>query len=321
MSQKTITKFFFFVISFSFILLIFSSCSHVSSSEKTNAANSNKNVSQDYAAPRVTGKIESSEISESSGIIASRCNENAFWTHNDSGNQNLIYALNIKGEHLGAWRVSGSKNKDWEGIGTFKDEKGECFLYLGDIGNNARDRGELTIYRIKEPRIAAANKAAGKNNPELTETAQAIKINYPDFRHDAETLIVHPNTGDIYVLTKRISGAAGVYRLKANYAIDKPNTLEKIADFSVPAIPNGLLTGGDITTDGKRVIICDYFNAYELKLPEKAKSFEEIWTQEIKIVQLGERPQGEAICYTSDGKSIVATSERKNSSIIEVKRK
>jgi hypothetical protein len=321
MSQKTITKFFFFVISFSLFPVIFSACSPVSSSEKANAVNSNKKSSPDYAAPRIIGKIESSEVTESSGIVASRCNENAFWTHNDSGNQNLIYALNIKGEHLGAWRVSGSKNKDWEGIGTFQNAKGECFLYLGDIGNNVRAHGELIIYRVKEPSISEANKSSGKNNPETTEAAEAIKINYPDVRHDAETLIVHPQTGDIYVLTKRISGAAGIYRLKANYATDKTNTLEKIADFSVPAIPNGLLTGGDITPDGKRVVICDYFNAYELKLPEKAKDFEEIWRQEINVIKLGERQQGEAVCYSLDGNSIFATSEKKNSPIIEVRRK
>ncbi len=151
--------------------------------------------------------------------------------------------------------------------------------------------------------------------------AEAIKITYPDMRHDAETLIIHPQTGDIYVLTKRLSGAAGVYRLKADYATDKTNTLEKIADFSVPAVPNGFLTGGDITADGKRVVICDYFNAYELKLPENAKNFDEIWRQELSVVKLGERAQGEAICYSLDGKSIIATSERKNSAIIEVKRK
>lgn len=322
MPQKTITKFSAFVISFAFVSLFFFACSEVSSSEKETAANASKKLlSTDYAAPREVGRLESGDIIESSGIVASRCNQNAFWTHNDSGNPNLIYALNIKGEHLGAWRVTEAKNKDWEDIGTFQNAKGECFLYLADIGNNARDREELIIYLVKEPGISEADKLTDKNNPANTETAEAIKITYPDMRHDAETLIVHPQTGDIYILTKRVSGAAGVYRLKANYAIDKTNTLEKVTDFSVPAVPNGLLTGGGILADGKRVVICDYFNAYELKLPDNAKNFDEIWRQELAVVKLGERPQGEAVCYSLDGKSIVATSERKNSPIIEVKRK
>jgi hypothetical protein len=260
-------------------------------------------------------------VTESSGIVASRCNENAFWTHNDSGNQNYIYAFGAKGEHLGAWRVTGAKNDDWEGIAAFVNADGECFLYLGDIGNNVRGRGEFVIYRVKEPRISPTDKASNKKNSRNTEPAEAIVITYPDFRRDAETLLVHPQTGDVYILTKRISGASGIYRLTAKHSTEKINTLEKIGDFTVPAVPNGFLTGGDVSSDGKRVVICDYFNAYEITLPEKAKNFDEIWQQKPVIIQLGERQQGEAACYSADGNSIYATSEKKNSPLIEVKRK
>jgi hypothetical protein len=328
MSHKTITKFSAFVIFFAIAGFIFSGCSRAASGERGNE-NINKNTkdkksengSKDFAAPRVVGKLESAEIGESSGVAASRCNANAFWTHNDSGNQNIIYAFNRTGEHLGAWRVAGAKNYDWEDIAAFQDAGGECFLYIGDIGNNVRGRGEFIIYRVKEPQISAADKSANNKNARPTAAAEAIKITYPEMRHDAETLLVHPNTGDIYVITKRLSGAAGVYKLAANYATDKINTLEKIADFTVPAVPNAFLTGGDISPDGKRVVICDYFNAYEIALPDSAKNFDEIWRQKPVVIQLGERQQGEAVAYGTDGNTIYATSENKNSPVIEVKRK
>jgi hypothetical protein len=320
MSQKTITKFFIFVISALLLSLNFSGCSAVSSNEKR-ISEANKKAAGGFAAPQITGKIESGEITESSGIVASRCNQDVFWTHNDSGNQNHIYALNAQGKHLGTWQVSGAKNNDWEDIGTFKTVSGECFLYLGDIGNNARGRGEFFVYRVREPRVSASDSASNKKNPLMTETAQAIKVNYPDLRRDAETLLVHPQNGDIYIITKRLSGAAGVYRLRANYATDTTNTLEKIADFTVPAVPNGFLTGGDVSPDGKRVVICDYFNAYEIALPVDAKDFDEIWKQKPIVVPLGERQQGEAVCYGLDGKSIYATSEKKNSPITKVEKK
>ena len=98
----------------------------------------------------------------------------------------------------------------------------------------------------------------------------------------------------------------------------KTNQLEKLTDLTVPAVPNGFLTGGDISPDGKHAIICDYFNAYELTLPDGAKNFDEIWKQKPLIVELGERKQGEAVGYSADGKSIFATSEGKNSPLIEV---
>ena len=89
----------------------------------------------------------------------------------------------------------------------------------------------------------------------------------------------------------------------------------------MPAVPNGYLTGGDISPDGQRVIICDYSQAYELVLAENAAGFDEIWRVKPVVVDLGERWQGEAVCYSVDGMSIFATSEGRNSPVIEVKRR
>ncbi len=321
MLQKTITKNSAFVILLPLFCLIWAACFSVSPQFEKNTAQDNSNVSNEYDKPKVLGKIESAEITESSGLAASRCQEDVFWTHNDSGDKAFIFALNSKGAKLGTYLVKGAKNNDWEDIALFKDAKGECFLYIGDIGNNLRIRGELTVYRLKEPKVSSVDKNSSKKNPQPTENAEAVKIKYPDFHHDAETLMIHPESGDIYVLTKRLSGAAGVYKLPKNYDVNKVNQLKKIADFTVPAVPNGFLTGGDIAPDGRRVVICDYFGAYQIVLPENAKNFDEIWRQTPRIIELGERAQGEAISYSSDGKSIFATSEKRNSPIIQVKRK
>ncbi len=322
MSKKTITKNYLFVISWLAFAAGFSGCFSVVPQDEKQIARSNApEDSKSYQKPQVVGKIESSEITESSGIVASRCNENVFWTHNDSGDAAFIYAINARGEKLGTWKVAGAKNKDWEDIATIKNKNGECFLYVGDIGNNERLKSEFTIYRVKEPKVAGADKTSSRKNPQTTETAEAIRFDYPDMRHDAETLLVHPQTGDIYVLSKSLSSASIVYKLPKNYGLNKTNRLEKVADFTVPAFANGFLTGGEISPDGKRVIVCDYFAAYEIVLPEKAKSFEEIWREKPLIVELGERAQGEAVCYSVDGKSIFATSEKKNSPIIEAKRR
>jgi hypothetical protein len=322
MSKKTITKKIAFVISWLILISGFTACfSAASQDAKQTAVNKSDEVSRNYQKPQIVGKIESGEITESSGIVASGCNENVFWTHNDSGDDAFIYAINAKGEKLGTWKVTGAKNNDWEDIATIKNEKGECFLYIGDTGNNEKAKSEFTIYRVKEPKVSGVDKSSSRKNPSETETAEAIKFEYPDLRQDAETLLVHPQTGDVYVLSKSMSSSSVVYKLPKNYDLTKTNRLEKVADFSVPAFPNGFLTGGEISLDGKRVIVCDYFSAYEIVLPEKAKNFDEIWREKPLIVELGERAQGEAVCYSADGKSIFATSEKKNSPVIEVKRK
>jgi hypothetical protein len=319
MLNKNISEFFGFVISLTSICLISTSCFLVSSNNKQSNTNNKQSLTR-YDSPKVIGKISSAEINESSGLVASRCQENVFWTHNDSGDNAFLYAISQKGEKLGTWKVKGAKNKDWEDIATIKNKSGECFLYIGDIGDNEKNRTDLIIYRVREPKISAENRSSGKKNPLLTENAEIINFRYPESRHDAETLLIHPETNDIYILTKRLSGSSEVYKIKGNFEITKTPIAEKIADLSVPAIPNGFLTGGEISPDGRRIVVCDYFNAYEIILPENAKNFDEIWKEKPVVIELGKREQGEAVCYSANGNSIFATSEKINSPLIEVKR-
>jgi hypothetical protein len=323
MLKRNIPKIFASVICFGAICVIFSACLSISSNNlkaNDNTAAGNAQKSADYKAPKVVGTIASDEITESSGLVNSPCQPDVLWTLNDSGNKAFVFALDKTGKKLATFQVTNAKNTDWEDMSIRREPSGECFLYVGEIGNNARARTEHIIYKVKEPNVAGATDSSRKN-PLPTEAAEAIKFEYPDARHDAETLLVHPASGDIYVLSKSLGGASAVYKLKAGFDLNKTNTLEKIADFTVPAVPNGLLTGGSIAPDGKRVVVCDYFAAYEIVLPKQAKNFDEIWKQKPQKIDLGARPQGEAIAYAADGKAIYASSEEKNSPLIMVERK
>jgi hypothetical protein len=307
MLDQIISKNSLFVIFVVFLAVFVSNCN--STVSQTNRENKRK-LSPDFESAEVIGKIRSNRISESSGLAVSKCNQDVFWTHNDSGDNNFIFALNGKGEDLGKWRVTGARNKDWEDIAGYKDEKGQCFLYIGDIGNNSRTRNQLTVYKVREPKVGKQKKDS------RTERATAITFSYPDLRNDAESLAVHPGTGAIYIITKRFSGAAGVYKIVAGSKAAK-----KIADIEVPSMPNGLLTGADIAADGKHLIVCDYFGGYEFTLPEDSKTFDDIWKQKPTMVDLGKRAQGEAVAYGPNGFAVFATSEKPNAPLIRVRRK
>jgi len=272
-----------------------------------------------FGKPEVLGKIASDDITESSGIAVSKCQPNVFWTHNDSGDGPFIYAIGAKGENLGTWKVQRAANVDWEDIAEFKDASGNCFIYIGEIGNNGGKRAEQTVYRVKEPAVSADTSKSDTKSPLETEAADAVKFTYPDGSLNAETLMVHPVTGDIYVLTKRHDAPSSVYKIKPEFG--STIVAEKIAEVKVPAVPNGLLTGGDISEDGKHVAICDYFAGYELTLPANDTSFDDIWKQAPVTIDLGDRKQGEAIGYGNDGNTLFATSEGKHPPLIEVKRK
>ena len=318
--SKTITKTGAIVILSCLFGSFLAGCAKVSPGVAENATRESLQ-SGDYSKPVVTGTISSSEINESSGIAASGCNRGVFWTHNDSGGDAFIYALNEQGEKLATYKVAGAQNIDWEDIAAFRDERGACFLFIGDIGDNALQRPEHIIYRIAEPDIAKSDRGSSRKNPMATDAAEAIRFQYPDGRWDSGTLMVNSQTGDLYVLSKRLGDASVVYKLAAGYDSKKLNQLKKIAEFAVPAFHLGLLTGGDISPDGTRVVVCDYFNAYELVLPANATGFDEIWQQQPTVVELGERKQGEAVAFGIDGRSIFATSVKTSSPLIEVKRR
>ena len=315
MSRKTIAKNFAVVIPSLLITILFSACSNVSSSSNHSAPPSH------YGQPQTIGTIKSADIIESSGLAASKCQNNVLWTHNDSGDGPFIFAVNPAGDNLGTWKVKNAENEDWEDIAEYKDASGQCFIYIGEIGDNKLKRSEQSVYRVKEPNIKADNANSDSKHPLETEPAEIARFKYPDVVQNAETLMVHPATGDIYVMTKRVNGPSGVYRLHPSFGGSDVATLEKMADLAVPAIPNGFLTGGDISPDGRRVIICDYTQGYELVLPETSTNFEDIWKQTPEVVELGKRKHGESICYSADGKAVFAGSEGRNSPIIELKRK
>jgi len=324
MPRKNITKFCAFIILVCLLSLFTANCSGVFPNDSFSSEvklDDDARKSNDYNPPKVVARIQDDAVQESSGVAASRCNEGAYWTHNDSGDEAFLYAFNLQGEKLGVWRVAGAKNDDWEDIAAFKDPAGKCFLYIGDIGDNKNERGAMTVYRVPEPQIAPGDKDSSKQNMIFTGPAEAIEIREPEVRDDAETLMVHPVTGDIYVLTKSRKRESIVYKLSMPYLKDQVNMLQQVGTVSVPGVPKGLLTGGDISPDGKRVVICDYYGAYEMVLPDAAKSFDEIWKQAPQVIELGKRKTGESIAYGSDGKFIIATSEGKNPPIIVVERK
>ncbi|MCA1632181.1 MAG: hypothetical protein LC802_00330 [Acidobacteria bacterium] len=278
-----------------------------------------------FGSPERIAKLEDDAIRESSGIVASRRNAGLLWTHNDSGDGPYLYAFDRRGSKRGVWLVAGARARDWEDIAAGPGPaEGRTYLYIGDIGDNDRAREQLVVYRVAEPEVAPADAGSSKKSPRQTEAAEAIRLKYPDGRHDAEALMVHPRTGDLYVVTKEALGAAGIYKLSAPYTTAPVNTLQRVGKVGLPGLFGGLITGGDISPDGAHVVLCDYRNAYELSLPTApapaAAVFDTVWKQPPLLIELGERAQGESICYGTDGSAVYATSEKRPSPLIEVKR-
>ena len=67
------------------------------------------------------------------------------WTIEDAGNKNYLYGLNNKGKIKKKIKITNSKNIDWEDLTS--DNSGN--IYIGDFGNNSKNRKKFTIYKVK----------------------------------------------------------------------------------------------------------------------------------------------------------------------------
>ena len=81
------------------------------------------------------------ELQESSGLLSLNSGI-TFWTHNDGGNDPVLYEIDTLCNILRKVLVRNVTNVDWEEItGDFEGN-----LFLGDFGNNNNERRDLKIY-------------------------------------------------------------------------------------------------------------------------------------------------------------------------------
>ncbi len=262
-----------------------------------------------YGPPRTLAHVSIEGLVESSGIAASHTQPGLFWSHNDGEVGPYLFAFDASGKSLGRVRVTGARIYDWEDIAIGPRNE----IYIGDIGDNARKRKQIVVYKVPEP----------KPNASATKPARAIQLRYPDGPHDAEALIVHPRTGDIYIVTKARGNDTKTSVYKAPAGAKSPALLQHVADIDLPnqspiTLVLGRITGGAVSPDGTRVVLCDYFRAYEATV--SADTFDSVWKKNWRAFDIGKRSQGEAVTYRHDGKAILATSEGDTFPLIEVKR-
>ncbi len=318
----------------SLLVLAVSACQQVSISQDARAGSHEQKRKQQqrqrpptpsngiYGPPVKLGDLEDKAIKESSGLVASRTSPGNYWTHNDSGNGPVIYAFDSQGRRRGVWRVTGATSDDWEDMAAGPGPKANTnYLYIGDIGDNSNARAEIIIWRIPEPVIPATDPGSTENNPQLTEPAEKIRLRYPDGKHDSEALLIHPKTGRIYVVQKVPLINAAVYAADLPSDMSEVVTLKRIGEVEIPGLAGGIITGGDISPDGRRAALCDYFNGYEFVLNDPSVPFDNVWKEPLTVVDIGNRKHGETIAYRVDGKALMSTSERLPAPLFEIVRK
>ncbi len=255
----------------------------------------------------------SPDISESSGVVVSRVNGGVLWTHNDSGDGAYFFGVGLDGAVKGVWLVRSASAVDWEDMAAGPGWTGKGrYLFLGDIGDNELNRHDCCIYRVPEPVIwpgaaSGPGAASTKEAPLLTaEPTLRILVAYPDGPHNAETLLVHPDTGRIYIVTKEENCEAAVFRvLEERQGWTGPHATRRVAVLKLPEV----VCGGSISPDGRRVALRGYRSLYTFTLPDGSPDFDEVWKQQPREWKLPAMKQSESVDFTADGGAVFITSE------------
>ncbi|MCO5054933.1 hypothetical protein [Thermomonas sp.] len=143
---------------------------------------------------RLAGLVTNRQISEISGLAASRAHADVLWAHNDSGNPARLYAISRRGRLLARFDVEGAKNVDWEDISSF-DLQGRHYLLLADTGDNGGRRRDFVLYVFEEP----ATLENGQLRP-----VWSIHARWPDGgARDCEAVAVDAAHGQILLISKK----------------------------------------------------------------------------------------------------------------------
>ncbi len=254
------------------------------------------------------GAVESAAVIEASGIAASRRNPGVLWIDNDSGDSARIFAAGTAGRHLGVYDLPGAAAYDWEDIAVGPGPDPDLsYIYIADIGDNAYARSQVSVYRVAEPAVDP------EQAPVAADLAGAVRLDmsYPGGPNDAESLMVDPETADIYIVTKRGDGNSMVLRNPAPHTPGSPVVMEAVAELhfgsgSLPGSP--LATGADISSRGCHILIRTYSSAF-IWLRPPGTSIGEALAGPPCPVPLCSEPQGEAIGFSADGSSYFTVSE------------
>tara|TARA_Y100001970_G_scaffold20316_1_gene22923 strand:- start:4222 stop:5082 length:861 start_codon:yes stop_codon:yes gene_type:complete len=259
---------------------------------------------------KIIGKIENNIIEEASGLVESVENSNSLWTHNDGGDGPFLYLISsFDAKILKKISLVGIKNEDWEDLAIGPSILGDTstYIYLGDIGDNKKNKTIKKIHFFREPKI--------KNfDNELIEINDIKTISFYSEKkiENFETLMIDPNSKELFLIAKNKKKKQNIYKIDTeNIEIDEIQKAKKYLTLNLKNL-KGEITGGEISRNGQKCLIKTYKNVFlwERKKDEKWKN---IWSQAPKILKYIPESQGEAICWSNDENAYFTLSENENS--------
>ena len=197
---------------------------------------------------------------------------------------------------------------DWEDMCSFELD-GEKWLLIGDTGDNGHVRGQTApgcqLLLLKEPK--AGNSVGSEPGQIMTEAFATVEYNYPDGPQDCESLAVDTQNREILLLSKSDPVNCALFRLPLSLKAGKSTAVaESVASLGVP-----YATAMDISPDGKRLVVVNMFSGAMVER-QGSEHWSDACRRPVTLLTLPKRAQGESVCFTLDGRSLLLNSEKRS---------
>ena len=250
----------------------------------------------------IVNALARKDLIEISGVAASRINPGLLYIQNDSGNPNQVYLTDGSGADKGTLTLTSVVNRDWEDIAVGPGPvAGVSYVYVGDIGDNDSQHSSEFVYRFPEPDLSGKTLPFVSNIPAV----DVIELKYPDGPGNAETLMVDPQTKDIYIASKQ-SNLSKIYVAHYPQSTTSATTMTPVVQLYFSKA-----TGGDISPDGTEILIRSNELIWYWKLSAGTGISAGLLTQPQVAPYANNEPKGEGIGFAADGSGYYTDTEIK----------
>ena len=205
-------------------------------------------------------------------------------TTNDSGDSGRVFAVDpATGATVGVTRWA-TDPEDVEALAP----AGPGHVWVADIGDNQHARASVSVLRVP----------VGRGDRDVVP--EAYELVYPDGARDAEALVSHPVTGQLFLVSKGVF-AGTVYAAPQRLRADRPNRLTEVGQAP------GLVTDATFLPGGGGVVMRTYTTAHLSAFPS--------W-QGVESWPLPDQDQGEGITLAGD--ELLVSTEGARSQVLRV---
>jgi hypothetical protein len=241
-------------------------------------------------------------LTEASGIADSKANPGYLWVEQDSGNPPDLDLLQHDGTWLKSIHLANVNNRDWEDIVLSAGPKsGVQYLYIAETGDNLLVHPDYAIYRLEEPTAAT----------DTVKQIEKIAFFYPDGSHNAEAILVDPDTKDIYIITK-VERRSKVYKLTYPYSTTVINKAEEVGILTY-----NLAVSAAISPSGKEIVVKTYDAIYSYQRNSGETIMQTLGKEPVTLPYTAE-PQGEAIVFANNDSGYYTISEKALASSVKL---